>query len=104
MSEEHDAVGKDELIVVVEMGDDFEPGTRTAAALAELADALEAEHGDDVSGFASPTIEPVRSFGFVAAPSTGGQFYEGWPSKWKAGWGQPGATSFDGKVNDPLTG
>lgn len=81
--DDNKAIGNDEMVVMVEMGDDFEPGSRTSAALTELAAALEAEHGNDVSGFASPSIEPVRSFSFVAAPSTGGQFFEAWPAKWK---------------------
>lgn len=50
--------------MTVEMSEDFEPGERTAAALAELVAALEEEHGDgdEVSGF---TFQPVGSFSFT---------------------------------------
>ncbi len=71
-------VNADQLRVVVEMGDDFEPSERLAAALNELGAAL-AESDDDVGGFG---FNPVRSLVFNSAPagyqtggSAGGAFF-----------------------------
>ncbi len=52
--------------VAIAMDDDFVPGPRTAAAIAELAAALDDEHtdNDDVTGFATPTIPRTFTFGF----------------------------------------
>ena len=87
-------IGSNELAIAVEMGDDFELGTRTAAALSELAEALSEEHGDDVSGFSIDKASPLRSFGFMSSPELHqSNFYEEWPTKWIV----PG---FDGKGND----
>ena len=64
-------VNADQLRVVVEMGDDYEPSERLAAALNELGAAL-AESDDDVGGFG---FDPVRSLVFNSAPTgykTGG--------------------------------
>jgi len=93
MADNNETIGSNDLVVLVEMGDDFEPGTRTAAALAELAEALEAEHGDDVGGFASPKIQPVRSFVFATPVTTSWTVEQAWPSKLKS-------ADFDGKGND----
>ena len=47
-------VAADQMRISVEVGDEYEPGERVAAALAELRDALqEDEDGDDVAGFLS---------------------------------------------------
>ena len=77
------------------MGDDFEPGSRTAAALSELVEALKEEHGDDeeVTGFSFEKPVPLRSFGFMTAPAPDQNFFEAWPSKWKG-------FSLDGKGTD----
>ena len=91
MNEQQQAIGTDEMVVTVEMGDGFEPGSRTAAALGELVAALHEEHGDDVAGYQK--VEPLRSFSFMTAPTSERSFYEGWPAKWKV-------SSFDGKGND----
>ena len=85
------AIGSTDLVVSVEMGDDFEPGSRTAAALNELADALNEEHGDEVSGFEYQKPAALRSFSFVSAPEPNRNFFEAWPAKWKV-------SDFDGKT------
>jgi len=84
MTENEQTIGSDELVVTVEMGDDFEPGTRTAAALSELVDALQEEHGDDVSAFSYEKPQALRSFSFGFSPEPSRNFYEGWPAKWKS--------------------
>jgi hypothetical protein len=77
-------IGSNELAIIVEMGDDFEPGNRTAAALSELAEALNEEHGEEVSGFNFEKPSPVRSFSFMSSPELHqSSFYEAWPAKWK---------------------
>ena len=55
----------------IEMDDDFEPGPRTAAAITELAAALQAEHGDDedVVGFMEPGQMRSLTFGLPAQPT-----------------------------------
>ena len=83
MNEQEQAIGTDEMVVTIEMGDGFEPGSRTAAALGELVAALHEEHGDDVGGFNSQKIEPLRSFSFMTAPTSERNFFEAWPAKWK---------------------
>lgn len=82
--------------VTVEMSDQFEPGERTAAALAALVEAIEEEHGDDddVAGF-SASAAPLRTFtlAVTTGPSTSWTFENGWPSKWHD-------ISLDGKGTD----
>ncbi len=95
MTENETAIGDDELVVTVEMGDTFEPGSRTSAALHELAAALREEHSDDdVSGFSADKPEALRSFSFAFSPEPSRSFFEAWPSKWKA-------ADLDGKANEP---
>lgn len=53
-------VHADELRITVEMGDDYQPSDRLAAALSELQDAL-SETDDEVTGFG---FEPIRSFSY----------------------------------------
>jgi hypothetical protein len=53
-------VNADQLRVTVEMGDDYQPSERLAAALTELGAAL-TETDDDVGGFG---YDPLRSFLF----------------------------------------
>jgi len=83
MDKQEEAIGSNELAVIVEMGDDFEPGSRTAAALHELAEALNEEHGDEVAGFRYEKPEPLRSFSFMSAPDLTTLNFEAWPAKWK---------------------
>ena len=101
MSNEH-------IVVTVEMSDGFEPGQRTAAAIAELVDALSEEHGDgdDVSGFSAGAL---RTFtfgsqtgagrtiigGFKSMSGLDSSLHESWPSEWKV-------SEMDGKSNDVL--
>lgn len=81
--ESNQAIGAGDIAVIVEMGDDFTPGQRTAAALAELVEALHEEHGPETSGFQQPA-PGVRNFAFVVGDgSVRYNFYEGWPSKWQ---------------------
>ena len=69
-------VESDQLRVVVEMGDDYQPSDRLSAALSELAAALEESDDDDVQGFGfqAPEIQ-LRSFTFDSfgrgVPGTG---------------------------------
>ena len=88
MADHAETIGAGELAITVEMGNEFEPGARTAAALQELVQALHEEHGDQVAGF-SMEPQPVRSFSFGFSPEPNRSF-EAWPSKWKM-------ASFDGK-------
>lgn len=80
-----------DLVVSVEMGDDFEPGSRTAAALNELVEALNEEHGDEVSGFSYQKPAALRSFSFMSAPEPDRNSFEAWPCKWIV-------SDFDGKA------
>jgi hypothetical protein len=68
MTEElQDPVAADQLRLSVEMGDDFQPSPRLAAALTELTAALEDESEADVEGFTAgiEKIEiAVRSLSF----------------------------------------
>jgi hypothetical protein len=64
-SQSHDAIGASDIAVIVEMGDEFTPGPRTAAALAELVDALYDEHGPETSGYQFEALGAVRNFAFV---------------------------------------
>ena len=99
MSNEH-------IVVTVEMSDNFEPGQRTAAAIAELVDALSEEHGDgdDVSGFGEGAL---RTFTFGAQTGAGrtiiggfksvsgldGSLHDSWSTEWKM-------SEMDGKSTD----
>lgn len=92
MDTDQEPIGQSDIAVTVEMGEDFEPGTRTAEALQQLVTALQEEHGEEVSGFEFKAPDAIRSFSFVSAPDPriNQNFYEGWPAKWKT-------TSMDGK-------
>ncbi len=87
-------IGSNELAIIVEMGDDFEPGNRTAAALSELAEALDEEHGEEVSGFSFEKLAALRSFSFMSSPELQQSSpSEAWRTKSKT-------AGFDGKGND----
>ncbi len=100
MDTDQEPIGRSDLAVMVEMGEEFEPGPRTAEALQQLVGALQEEHGDheggdEVSGFQFKTPDVIRSFSFVTAPDQVAryEFFEGWPAKWKG-------FSLDGKSTD----
>lgn len=57
-------VQADQLRITVEMGDEYDPSDRIAAALAELAEALADDNDDDDDEVAGFGFEPVRSFTF----------------------------------------
>lgn len=89
MDTDQEPIGQSDIAVTVEMGEDFEPGTRTAEALQQLVNALQEEHGenvdgDEVSGFQFKTPDVIRSFSFVTAPDQVAryEFFEAWPAKW----------------------
>ena len=59
-------IAKDELRISVEAGDDYHASPRVAAALQELANALEeVDSGDDVAGFADVNFQPGFSMFYV---------------------------------------
>jgi hypothetical protein len=89
MNEHADAmIDADAIAVVVEMGDDFTPGSRTAAALAELAEALHDEHGPETSGFAFDAPAEIRNFAFYGpgdSPTVAGLKWNDITLKFKGG-------------------
>jgi len=58
-------IAKDELRISVEAGDDYHASPRVAAALQELATALEEAESDDVAGFADVNFQPGFSMFYV---------------------------------------
>jgi hypothetical protein len=85
-------IGSNDVAVTVEMGDEFVPGKRTAAALAELVEALNDEHGPETEGFRLEAPLEIRSFSFATSQGSY-NYFEAWPSKWKG-------FSLDGKGTD----
>lgn len=72
-------VAADQLRISVEVGDEYEPSDRVAAALRELHDALaaESETDSDVEGFYSWTLTDVKvtSYSFDSAGALGAQSF-----------------------------
>ena len=58
-------ISKDELRISVEAGDEYHASPRVAAALQELATALEEADSDDVVGFADAMFSPGFSMFYV---------------------------------------
>ena len=52
-------MSKNQISVIVSMGDDYQASDRLRAAIAEMGAALNDDHGDDTSGFAIKGYEEV---------------------------------------------
>lgn len=65
---ENAPVASEELRISVEAGDAYHASPRVAAALQELAAALEEADSDDVAGFADPIMKPGFSMFYVSKP------------------------------------
>lgn len=67
-----ETIGTDELRITIEAGDDYHASPRLAAALEELATALEeSETDDEVSGFGMAEFKPGFSLFYVSPAKVG---------------------------------